>query len=196
VSRQEPGGVIRNRNWQRTLHRAPLLMSVTRECTGPFYRAFAAVLKACCDFREIGMSPWRKPPVGEAYALSRLNKSRQIGIPFRSSPISVAIFCMNARVSIDKANHLRSASANQLSHSGAATKDGEARIHNPRPMVMRRHIMVMGQHIYFIAGRSPEPQRGRGDAQPGASASPRPRQAARHLKKTANLQRTLNVFVR
>jgi len=32
----------------------------------------------------------------------------------------------------DKANHLRGASANQVSRSGAVTKDGEAGIHNPR----------------------------------------------------------------
>src|SRR6266446_6305133 len=39
-----PAAIIRNRNRQRTSHRAPLLMSVTRECAAPFYRALAAVL--------------------------------------------------------------------------------------------------------------------------------------------------------
>jgi hypothetical protein len=68
-----PVAIIHNRNRQRTGHRAPLLMSVTRECAAQFYRRFCCgSFETCRDFREIGGSPSGKPPVGETYALSRL----------------------------------------------------------------------------------------------------------------------------
>ncbi len=52
---------------------------------GACYRDFAASLRDCCDFREIGISPSERSPVGHAYALCRLNKARKLNsVPFKS----------------------------------------------------------------------------------------------------------------
>src|SRR5258708_36077621 len=88
-----------NRNRQRTWHRAPVLMSATRECAAQFYRAFAAVLlRSLLRFSRDRHVAFGKSPAGEAYALSRLNKVRKS--EFRSVQVlpSVPISWMNVRV--------------------------------------------------------------------------------------------------